>query len=205
MAKPVLLTVDDDAEVLRAVERDLRREYGNRFRVLRANSGESALDALRQLKLRNDPVALLLVDQRMPRMSGVEFIERANAIYPEAKRALLTAYADTEAAIGAINKARVDYYLMKPWDPPEENFYPALNDLLDDWLASFRPPFEWIRVLGHRFESLRPHSELRRSLADSVAQPTPAGSHRIGRLSGSSVEAVRGLLLLSESGLPPSR
>jgi thioredoxin reductase (NADPH) len=151
MSKPVLLTVDDDAEVLRAVERDLRREYGNRFRVLRANSGESALDALRQLKLRNDPVALLLVDQRMPKMSGVEFIERASTIYPEAKRALLTAYADTDAAIGAINKARVDYYLMKPWDPPDENFYPVLNDLLDDWLASFRPPFEGIRVLGHRW------------------------------------------------------
>ncbi|HEY6399996.1 MAG TPA: FAD-dependent oxidoreductase [Blastocatellia bacterium] len=151
MAKPILLTVDDDAEVLRAVERDLRREYGDRFRIMRANSGESALDALRQLKLRNDPVALMLVDQRMPHMSGVEFIERAGAIYPEAKRALLTAYADTEAAIGAINKARVDYYLMKPWDPPEENFYPVLNDLLDDWLASFRPPFEGIRVLGHRW------------------------------------------------------
>src|SRR5262245_27328864 len=151
MAKPVLLTVDDDAEVLRAVERDLRREYGNRFRVLRANSGEAALDMLRQLKLRNDPVALLLADQRMPRMTSVEFIERANTIYPEAKRALLTAYADTEAAIGAINKARVDYYLMKPWDPPEENFYPVLNDLLDDWLAAFRPPFEGIRVLGSRW------------------------------------------------------
>jgi thioredoxin reductase (NADPH) len=151
MAKPVLLTVDDDPEVLRAVERDLRREYGNRFRVLRANSGESALDALRQLKIRNDPVALLLVDQRMPRMSGVEFIEQANTIYPEAKRALLTAYTDTETAIDAINKARVDYYLMKPWDPPEENFYPVLNDLLDDWIATFRPPFEGIRVLGHRW------------------------------------------------------
>lgn len=151
MAKPVLLTVDDDAEVLRAVERDLRREYGNRFRVLRASSGESALDALRQLKLRNDPVALLLVDQRMQKMSGVEFIEQANALFPEAKRALLTAYADTDAAIHAINKARVDYYLMKPWDPPEENFYPVLNDLLDDWLASYRPPFEGIRVLGHRW------------------------------------------------------
>ncbi len=151
MAKPVLLTVDDDPEVLRAVERDLRREYGNRFRVLRADSGEKALDALRQLKLRNDPVALLLVDQRMPKMSGVEFIGQANSIYPEAKRALLTAYADTDAAIGAINKARVDYYLMKPWDPPEENFYPVLNDLLDDWLASFHPPFEGIRVLGHRW------------------------------------------------------
>jgi thioredoxin reductase (NADPH) len=151
MAKPILLTVDDDPEVLRAVERDLRREYGKRFRVLRASSGESALDLLRQLKLRNDPVALLLVDQRMPRMTGVEFIEQANALYPEAKRVLLTAYADTEAAIGAINKARVDYYLMKPWDPPEENFYPVLNDLLDDWLASFHPPFEGIRVLGHRW------------------------------------------------------
>src|SRR5262249_36560424 len=151
MAKPVLLTVDDDAEVLRAVERDLRRAYGTRFRVLRANSGEAALDALLQLKRRNGPVALLLVDQRMPKMTGVEFIEQANTISPEAKRALLTAYADTEAAIGAINKARVDYYLMKPWDPPEENFYPVLNDLLDDWLASFRPPFAGIRVFGHRW------------------------------------------------------
>lgn len=151
MAKPVLLTVDDDPEVLRAVERDLRREYGNRFRILRAASGDAALDALRQLKQRNDPVALMLVDQRMPKMTGVEFIEQANALFPEAKRALLTAYADTEAAIHAINKARVDYYLMKPWDPPEENFYPVLNDLLDDWLASFRPPFAGIRVVGHRW------------------------------------------------------
>jgi thioredoxin reductase (NADPH) len=151
MAKPVLLAVDDDAQVLRAVERDLRREYGNQFRVMRADSGEAALDALRQLKLRNDPVALMLVDQRMPKMTGVEFIEQASVLFPEAKRALLTAYADTEAAIGAINRARVDYYLMKPWDPPEENFYPILNDLLDDWQASFHPPFEGIRVIGHRW------------------------------------------------------
>src|SRR5215470_14421588 len=151
MAKPILLAVDDDAEVLRAVERDLRRQYGNRFRVMRANSGDAALDALRQLRQRNDPVALMLVDQRMPKMTGVEFLEQANQLYPDARRALLTAYADTSAAIGAINKARVDYYLMKPWDPPEENFYPVLNDLLDDWLASFRPPFEGIRVLGHRW------------------------------------------------------
>jgi thioredoxin reductase (NADPH) len=151
MTKPVLLTVDDDPEVLRAVERDLRRKYGNQYRVMRANSGETALDALRQLRLRNEPVALMLVDQRMPRMSGVEFIEQANSIYPEAKRALLTAYADTEAAIGAINKARVDYFLLKPWDPPEENFYPVLDDLLDDWGASYRPPFDGIRVFGHRW------------------------------------------------------
>ncbi|HKX28700.1 MAG TPA: FAD-dependent oxidoreductase [Blastocatellia bacterium] len=151
MAKPVLLAVDDDPEVLRAVERDLRRQYGNRFRILRANSGDAALDALRQLKERQDPVALLLADQRMPKMTGVEFLEQANRLYPETRRVLLTAYADTEAAIGAINKARVDYYLMKPWDPPEENFYPVLDDLLDDWSASFRPPFEGIRVVGHRW------------------------------------------------------
>lgn len=151
MAKPVLLAVDDDAAVLRAVERDLRREYGARYRVIRAGSGEAALDALRQLKLRDEPVALMLVDQRMPKMTGVEFIEQAIALYPETKRALLTAYADTEAAIDAINKARVDYYLMKPWDPPEENFYPVLNELLDDWTASYRPTFDGIRVLGHRW------------------------------------------------------
>src|SRR5262245_14132418 len=114
MVKPVLLAVDDDPEVLRAVERDLRRQYGNRFRVLRANSGDAALDALRQLKQRQDPVALLLADQRMPKMTGVEFLEQANRLYPETRRVLLTAYADTEAAISAINKARVDYYLMKP-------------------------------------------------------------------------------------------
>src|SRR5262245_4123752 len=151
MAKPVLLTVDDDEEVLRAVERDLRREYGSRFRVLRGNSGEAALATLRQLKVRNDPVALLLVDHRMPTMSGGQFIEQAQSIYPEAKRVLLTSYADTDAAIGAMNKARADYCLMKPWDPPEENFYPVLDDLLRDWLASFPPRFEGIRVLGHRW------------------------------------------------------
>ncbi|HMV51731.1 MAG TPA: response regulator, partial [Blastocatellia bacterium] len=151
MAKPVILAVDDDAEILRAVERDLRHEYGNRFRILRADSGEQSLDVLRQLKQRNDTVALLPADQRMPKMTGVEFIEQAGAIHPEAKRALLTTYADTEAAISAINKARVDYYLMKPWDPPEENFYPVLNDLLDDWPASYRPPFEGVRVLGNRW------------------------------------------------------
>jgi len=113
--KPVLITVDDDREVLRAVERDLRRHYGENYRVLRAESGSSALEALKTLKLRNDPVALLLVDQRMPEMTGVEFLERAMELYPDAKRALLTAYADTDAAIRAINTARIEYYLMKPW------------------------------------------------------------------------------------------
>lgn len=153
MAKPYLLTVDDDPEVLRAVERDLRRHYGDRYRVLRADSGASALDTLRQLKLRNDAVALFLVDQRMPRMSGVEFLEQAEELFPDAKRVLLTAYADTEAAIRAINTAHVDYYLLKPWDPPEQNLYPMLDDLLDDWMASYRPPFEGIRIIGHQWSA----------------------------------------------------
>lgn len=150
-SKPALLTVDDDPEVLQAVARDLRREYGNRFRVLRADSGASALDVLKQLELRNETVALLLVDQRMPQMNGVEFLEQAMELFPEAKRVLLTAYADTDAAIRAINTVKVDYYLLKPWDPPEERLYPVLNDLLDDWLSSFRPPFSGIRVVGNRW------------------------------------------------------
>jgi thioredoxin reductase (NADPH) len=151
MAKPAIFTVDDDPEVLQAVARDLRHQYGDRFRIIRADSGTVALDALQQLKLRNEPVALFLVDQRMPQMSGVEFLEKALEIYPETKRALLTAYADTDAAIRAINSTRIDYYLLKPWDPPEERLYPVLDDLLDDWLATFRPPFEGIRVVGNRW------------------------------------------------------
>jgi thioredoxin reductase (NADPH) len=151
MAKPVIWTVDDDPDVLRAVERDLRRQYGNRYRVMAADSGASALESVKQLKLRNDPVALFLVDQRMPRMSGVEFLEAALEFYPEAKRALLTAYADTDAAIRAINSVKIDYYLMKPWDPPEERLYGVVDDLLDDWQAGFRPPFEGIRIVGHRW------------------------------------------------------
>lgn len=155
MAKPVIITVDDDPEVLQAVARDLRQEYGDRFRILRAESGASALEALEQLKLRNQPVSLFLVDQRMPQMSGVEFLEQAMSMFPEAKRALLTAYADTDAAIRAINNTKIDYYLMKPWDPPEERLYPVLDDLLDDWQANFHPPFEGIRVIGNRWS---PHS-----------------------------------------------
>src|SRR5208282_1559387 len=151
MAKPVLLTVDDDAEVLRAVDRDLRRQYGENFRVLRADSGASALEALKGLKRRGDAVALLLVDQRMPQMTGVEFLGQAMELFPDAKRVLLTAYADTDAAIHAINDARIHHYLLKPWDPPEEHLYPVLDDLLEDWMGSFRPPFEGMRVLGTRW------------------------------------------------------
>jgi thioredoxin reductase (NADPH) len=151
MSKPFILTVDDDPDVLRAVERDLRRQYGSRYRIMAAESGQTALEAVEQLKIRNDPLALFLVDQRMPGMSGVEFLEAALPLFPDAKRALLTAYADTDAAIRAINSARIDHYLMKPWDPPEERLYGVVDDLLDDWQASFRPPFEGIRIVGHRW------------------------------------------------------
>lgn len=156
MAKPAILTVDDDPEVLQTIARDLRRQYGDRFRILRADSGATALEALKQLKLRNETLALLLSDQRMPRMTGVEVLSQAMDIYPNAKRALLTAYADTEAAINAINQVKIHYYLMKPWDPPTEKLYPILNDLLDDWHSSFRPAFEGLRVIGHRW-SLASH------------------------------------------------
>ena len=151
MAKPVILTVDDDLEVLQAIARDLRQQYGDRFRIIRADSGAAAIEATQKLKLRNEPVALFLVDQRMPQMNGVEFLEQALKIFPNAKRALLTAYADTDAAIRAINSTQIDYYLLKPWNPPEERLYPVLNDLLDDWFASFRPAFEGIRVIGNRW------------------------------------------------------
>jgi thioredoxin reductase (NADPH) len=149
--RPVLLTVDDDPQVVRAIERDLRQQYGKRFGVLKAESGQKALELVKKLKLRNETLALLLVDQRMPQMSGVAFLEEAMNIFPEAKRVLLTAYADTEAAIRSINKAKIDYYLMKPWDPPEEHLYPILNDLLDDWWALAKPPFEGIRIIGLRW------------------------------------------------------
>jgi thioredoxin reductase (NADPH) len=151
MAKPVLLTVDDDAEVLRSVERDLRRKYGARYRILAADSGSSALDLLKRLEQRNEPVALFLVDHRMPHMTGIEFLGRAREVQPAAKRVLLTAYADTEAAIRAINEIKLHHYLLKPWDPPEQNLYPVLDDLLDEWQAAFKPAFEGIRLLGARW------------------------------------------------------
>ena len=153
MPKPVLFTVDDDPEVLRAIERDLRGHYSDRYRVMRANSGSAALSTLRELKARNNPVALLLADQRMPQMNGVGFLSEAMEIHPQAKRALLTAYADTTAAIDAINEARIHYYLMKPWDPPEEKLFPAIDDLLTDWNSTFRPLYEGIRVLGTRWSN----------------------------------------------------
>lgn len=156
MSRPVLLAVDDDISVLEAVVQDLRRQYGATYRVVRAGSGQAALDTLSQLKTRDEAVALLLSDQRMPGMTGVEFLEQAREIYPESRRVLLTAYADTEAAIRAINTARIHYYLTKPWDPPEERLYPVLDDLLGDWNAGYQPKFEGLRVIGHRW-SLKDH------------------------------------------------
>src|ERR1035441_9568439 len=151
MARPILLAVDDDVNVLEAVVQDLRRHYGAEYRIMRATSGQAALDTLAQVKAREEPVALLLSDQRMPGMAGVEFLERTRDLYPEARRVLLTAYADTEAAIRAINSAHIHYYLNKPWDPPEEKLYPVLNDLLEDWQAGYRPSFEGLRVIGSRW------------------------------------------------------
>jgi thioredoxin reductase (NADPH) len=148
MARPIILTVDDELQVLNAIERDLRRHYGREFRIVKANSGREALETVEQLKQRNDPVALFLADQRMPGMEGTEFLEAAVKLYPQARKVLLTAYADTEAAIESINKIGLDFYLMKPWDPPDQNLYPILDDLLDDWQATVPLPYDGIRVAG---------------------------------------------------------
>ena len=151
MAAPAIVTVDDEPEVLRAVERDLRRRYGKDYRVLGTDSGSGAVDLLKQLKTRGDSLALVLADQRMPHMSGLDVLGQTMQLFPQAKRALLTAYADTNAAIAAINTARVHYYLLKPWDPPEEKLYPVLDDLLDDWQAEYKAPYQGLRVLGTRW------------------------------------------------------
>ncbi|MFD5340866.1 FAD-dependent oxidoreductase [Streptomyces hawaiiensis] len=152
-ARTVIMTVDDDPGVSRAVARDLRRRYGASYRIVRAESGESALDALRELKLRGDLVAVILADYRMPQMNGIEFLEQALDVYPGARRVLLTAYADTNAAIDAINVVDLDHYLLKPWDPPEEKLYPVLDDLLQAWRSSDFRPVPSTKVVGHRWSS----------------------------------------------------
>ncbi|MGH9249530.1 MAG: response regulator, partial [Acidimicrobiales bacterium] len=154
-SKPVILTVDDDVSVSRAVARDLRRRYGEGHRIVRAESGESALEALRELRLRDEPVAVLLADYRMPEMSGLQFLELAMDIHPRARRALLTAYADTDAAIQAINVVDLDHYLLKPWDPPEEHLYPVVDTLLELWAATAGAAGSEVstRMVGHRWSS----------------------------------------------------
>lgn len=154
MARPVIFAIDDDPAVLQAIEHDLRRHYGSHYRILRAHSGAVALETLKQLKLRNEVVALFVVDQRMPHMSGTDFLSEAMKLFPESARVLLTAYADTEAVIKAINTVKIDYYMVKPWSPPEQNLYPMLDDLLAVWQSSYHPPFEGIRVIGHRWSPL---------------------------------------------------
>ncbi|SDX29276.1 thioredoxin reductase (NADPH) [Geodermatophilus africanus] len=149
MGKPALLAVDDDGPVLSAIERDLRERYGEHYQVYAASSGEQALDLMRRLRLREDPVALLLVDQRMPGMSGVELLTASRKVYPDARRVLLTAYADTDAAIKAINDADVQHYLLKPWDPPEDRLYPVLDDLLQTWRPP--PPLANLRLISDRW------------------------------------------------------
>jgi thioredoxin reductase (NADPH) len=161
--RPVIVTVDDDPGVSRAVARDLRRRYGERNRIVRAESGEQALDALRQMKLRGDQVAVIVADYRMPGLTGIEFLERAMDVYPFARRVLLTAYADTNAAIDAINIVDLDHYLLKPWDPPEEKLYPVIDDLLAAWQREDRRPVKEAKLVGHRWSA--PSAELRDFLA----------------------------------------
>ena len=153
MGKASILVVDDDHAVLNSVERDLRQAYGREYRIHKAESGAQALELINQLKARSETIALFVVDQRMPHMSGVQFLDEARKVFPQARKVLLTAYADTEAAIQAINMVGIDYYLMKPWDPPQEHLYPVLESLLDDWTHTVRLPFEGVRVIGSQWSS----------------------------------------------------
>jgi thioredoxin reductase (NADPH) len=157
MKKPIIFSVDDDPQVLRAISKDLRTQYKNEFRIIRTPSAKEALETLVEFKKKGEEVALFLSDQRMPEMQGVDFLEQAKEIYPQAKRVLLTAYSDTDAAIKAINEVGLDYYLMKPWDPPEEKLYPTLDDLLDDWAAQYQPDFDGIKVIGYPYSPLSHH------------------------------------------------
>ncbi len=151
MKKPIIMAVDDDPQVIRAVSRDLRKQYKKEYRIISTDSAKEALESLSELKNQGQEIALFVSDQRMPEMLGVEFLEKAKSIFPKAKRVLLTAYSDTNAAIQAINEVQLDYYLMKPWDPPEEKMYPVLDDLLDDWQAGYIPQFDGLKLVGYQF------------------------------------------------------
>src|SRR6478736_1121446 len=147
MKLPFIIIVDDDVQVLRAIQRDIRNEYRVDYRIVATESANEALDLVKELKLKNESVALFISDQRMPEMEGVEFLEKAMELFPEAKRVLLTAYSDIEAAIRAINNVKLDYYLVKPWNPPEEKLYPVVNDLLNEWQALYKPDHEATRII----------------------------------------------------------
>ncbi|WP_369229739.1 FAD-dependent oxidoreductase [Streptomyces sp. R21] len=202
-ARTVILTVDDDPGVSRAVARDLRRRYGESYRIVRAESGEAALDALRELKLRGDQVAVILADYRMPQMNGIEFLEQALDVYPGARRVLLTAYADTNAAIDAINVIDLDHYLLKPWDPPEEKLYPVLDDLLDAWRTSDYRPVAACKVVGHRWSARS--SDVREFLARNqvpyrwYSSDTPEGKRL---LAAAGQDGERLPLVITPDGTP---
>ncbi|MFD7709647.1 FAD-dependent oxidoreductase [Streptomyces sp. NPDC059786] len=202
-ARSVILTVDDDPGVSRAVARDLRRRYGDAHRIVRAESGETALDALRELKLRGEQVAVILADYRMPQMNGIEFLEQALDVYPGARRVLLTAYADTSAAIDAINVIDLDHYLLKPWDPPEEKLYPVLDDLLDVWRATDHRPVPVCKVVGHRWSARS--SDVREFLARNqvpyrwYSSDTPEGRRL---LSAAGEDGQRLPLVVTPDGTP---
>ncbi len=151
MERPIIFSIDDDPQVLRALSRDLKTMYGKEYKIMSTSSATEALESLTDLKNSSDVVAMFVCDQRMPEMEGVDFLEKAIKIFPAAKRILLTAYSDTDAAIKAINDVQLDYYLMKPWDPPEEKLYPVINDLLDDWQNDYIPEFKGIRLVGYQF------------------------------------------------------
>ena len=177
-ARPVVMSVDDDPSVSRAVARDLRRHLGDDYRVVRAESGPDALEALRELTVRGEVTALLLADHRMPGMTGVEFLEQAMDLVPEARRVLLTAYADTDAAIRAINDVDLDRYLLKPWDPPEEHLYPVLDELLTEWRARARPVFEGLTLVGHQWSAQTQVAKEFLALAFEIGQ----AQHGLGHL-----------------------
>src|ERR1700712_3691872 len=151
MDEPIIFSIDDDLQVLRALSRDLKEQYRKEYKILSTSSVKEALDSLLELKNKGETIALFIADQRMPEMDGVSFLVKATEFYPEAKRVLLTAYSDTEAAIKAINEVKLDYYLMKPWNPPEEKLYPVINDLLDDWQNDYKPDFKGIKLIGYQF------------------------------------------------------
>jgi thioredoxin reductase (NADPH) len=202
-ARPVLLTVDDDPSVSRAVARDLRRRYGEDYRIMRADSAEEALQAIRDVVLRGDQVAAILADYRMPRMNGVDFLEQAMDLVPQARRALVTAYADTNAAIQAINVVDVDHYLLKPWEPPEEKFYPVVDELLEAWQRDGRPPEHKIKILGHPWS---PASyEVRDFLARNMVPyrwynvSDPEGLHL---LAAAGAEASQAPVVITKEGKP---
>src|SRR6478672_4161217 len=151
MKLPFIIIVDDDMQVLRAIQRDIRNVYRDEYRITATDSANEAIELIKELKLKNETVALFISDQRMPEMEGIEFLEKAKEIYPEAKLVLLTAYSDTEAAIKAINDVKLDYYLLKPWNPPEEKLYPVINDQLDEWQTFYKPDHEGIRIIGYQW------------------------------------------------------